>query len=1026
MKQTSVSLRPRPCLRGLVLALAATALSSYVTLGVPYASQITRSGNTVSFVLNQNAQGLVVLRNGANPTYPGTNAGPLSFDMTGFTTYSIIVTGSTVVGWSQYVPDGWDRNFWYPSSVSINKNPASTNFGKVYICNNWNGSGSTAGGRITADGMYVLRADGVALGSNYTGGLQWTSDGTSYSRPYKSCIGPDDHLYVTSYYDDLAFEFNDDMSVATQLIDASNKSSGQYVESLWVEGTQAAGNRKLYLVDSHYLDTRVGLIEYDLNGNATATSGDTGTQVIGPTFFTFYPRDVGRDKNGNWYMSQYRASTGQAPAVSRFDGTLAWPINTSVWDTSENYIYTLGLAINDTDQTVAVGSVSGVGPVDIFDMNTGAFIEEFRAGNNIRRLDYDIAGNLVTVDNSTEYVRFWSRGGYTVATTKSDGTFSLMKPSINVSVAATTDTTSMDTTQPPGVFTFTRTGDTTLALPVGYTLTGTATNGVQYQHLSGTVTIPASASSQTLNVVAIPYSPAGPTRSVILSINTSNTYSPSAPTTDTVWIVDTNTPTISISLKDSQFYERTNDFARFTLTRLGDTNVSISSVNLTYGGTAVQGTQWYPSSTSTNFNNGDQTVDIYVLPIHDGVVTGPSTVTATVAPAGDGSYIVGTPSTAGPTIRVDSDDPPETVIWSDSLSTDTSANWTYYFGTTNGAALDYTINVEPDFSSLPQIGSWPFDYGYLGIPSAPHTTDGSTKGLYLTVNKNDTQPAAGALNFYPTGQRFSGNYALRFDMFLMQNNSASTTEYALFGINHDGLHTNWFRSSPTGFNGVDPTSWSFDGLFYDVEADGSALGDYVGWSAPTTANHNPTPLPAGSANPGVNASSLTSVFKTPPWTPGAGAGGAAANEYGTSTPIWADVELAQVNGVVSWYINHTLIFAYTNATPYTSGNIMLGYEDGYDSIGSRGGSVIYANARVISLANPHIAATALSSGNVVIRFTANAGDVPGQFTLQQSSPSVRGAYTDTSSVITSLGGGSFQAVKALGANPTFYRIRRLY
>ena len=73
----------RPTVRGLVLALAVTALSSYVARAVPYASQVTKSGNTVTFVLNQNAQGLVVKRDGGSPVSPGTTAGVLSFDMTG-------------------------------------------------------------------------------------------------------------------------------------------------------------------------------------------------------------------------------------------------------------------------------------------------------------------------------------------------------------------------------------------------------------------------------------------------------------------------------------------------------------------------------------------------------------------------------------------------------------------------------------------------------------------------------------------------------------------------------------------------------------------------------------------------------------------------------------------------------------------------------------------------------------------------------------------------------------------------------
>ena len=107
------------------------------------------------------------------------------------------------------------------------------------------------------------------------------------------------------------------------------------------------------------------------------------------------------------------------------------------------------------------------GQVYIFDMATGAFMESFAAGSRGHELAFDAAGNMVTVDNTVEYARFWSPGGYTVATTKSDGTFTLTQPAIKVSVTATTDTTSMDLNQPPGVFTLTRTGDTGAALPVG-------------------------------------------------------------------------------------------------------------------------------------------------------------------------------------------------------------------------------------------------------------------------------------------------------------------------------------------------------------------------------------------------------------------------------------------------------------------------------------------------------------------------------------------------------------------------------
>ena len=558
-----------------------------------------------------------------------------------------------------------------------------------------------------------------------------------------------------------------------------------------------------------------------------------------------------------------------------------------------------------------------------------------------------------------------------------------------------------------------------------FTLTGTATNGVQYTNLALSATIPVGQTTANVFIQPKPISVAGPTRTAILSLKGGPSYAVVSPSSDTVYIVDTNKPSIQVAVKDAQFYERTNDYGRFTLTRYGDTNVALSQVNVTFGGTATAGTQFYPASTSTNFNAGDVNVDLMVYPIYDGVLTGPLTVTATVGAATDGSYTVGSPSTSGAMTRVDADDPTETVIWSDSLSTDTSANWDYRFAAAPDPTPDYCVNAYPDLSSLPQIGTWPLDFSTLGwgIPPAPHTRDGSTKGLYMTVNKNDGVAAAAALNFYPKGQHFNGNYSFRFDMFLIENDTVSTTEYALFGLNHDGMHTNWFRNSTTTFTGVDATGWNFDGVFYDAESDGADLGQYVAYSSPTTTSINPTALV-----PGVAAEALTGVFKSPPWTPGNIGGGACANLNGSTTPIWADVELRQVNNVLSWYINHALIFAYTNTTAYTNGNVMLGYEDGYDSIGSSGGAVIYANARVVKISGPPISNVGVTGTNLVLTFSAASGNqaVPSQYILQQSTPSVTGPYTNTTATITSLGGGVFQAVKPAPKAPTFYRLKLAY
>lgn len=526
-------------------ALAVAGVAAITTQAVPYASSVVSNNNTVTFVLNQAAAGITVLTNGVAVTPPidASTPGLKSFDMTGATTYSIIVTGNTAKAWTQFIPDGTDRNFYFPNSVAINKNPASTNFGKVYIGNNNQViPGNTGAGRLTTDGIFLLRADGVAISGPHTGGVStyMTNDLNNYSNPFKINLNPDDDcLYFTSYYDDLAFGFNADLSVATQLIDAGNKTAGQYVESIYATGKQSDGTRKIYTVDSHYLDPRVGLIQYDLFGNATATALDTGTQLIGPSFYTYYPCDVDRDSSGNWYLTQYRAAAGQAPVVNKFDGSLAPPINTSLWNASAAYTYARCVGVNETGGTVAVGRVIGSsGLVYFFDIATGAFKEQLDVGNYVRDIAFDKAGNMVSVDNSLEYARFWSPGGYTVAITKSDATFQLLQTD-NLSVTATDDAGAEEGPD-AAVFTITRSGGPAGDLLVSFTMSGTAVSNVDYTISPSSPFTFASGETST-NITITPNNDVAreALETVVLTLSPGgNLYSAVNPTTATATITD--------------------------------------------------------------------------------------------------------------------------------------------------------------------------------------------------------------------------------------------------------------------------------------------------------------------------------------------------------------------------------------------------------------------------------------------------------------------------------------------------------
>jgi len=562
----------------------------------------------------------------------------------------------------------------------------------------------------------------------------------------------------------------------------------------------------------------------------------------------------------------------------------------------------------------------------------------------------------------------------------------------NVVTIAATAPNAAEAGPTPGTFTISRTSSG-LAQTVNYSIGGTASNGVDYTNalggsLGGTITFAPADTQTNITIVPIDDAISEVTETVTLTILPGLYIGAGSAT---VFIADNDAQQLSIANVSTQMYERTNDYATFRITRAGDTNAASYNVNLSFTGTATSGVDFYVDSPVT-FDPGQQTKDVQIHPIEDAAYEGAETVTMNIAAAGAGEYTIGSPASASITL-VDANTAPETVLFSDNFNTDSSANWTLYATDPS----DYTAQFAYDYSSQ-------------SIPPAPHSS-GDTHGLFLTVNK-DATGAAAAVNLYPIGQNFSGNFALRFDMFLsVQVPNSVSTEYVLLGIDHSGTRTNWFRNSPGGV----PAGWNFDWLFYCIEADGAGLGDYSIFSSPFT-NNGPTTLSTKSAT------NFNAVFKVPPNA----VLGVPGNDtsLASPTPIWADVELSQIGKIVTLRINNTTILSYSNTTAYTSGNIMVGYDDAYDSIGLTTSYVVIDNVRVVSLSGLRITSIVNLGANVQLDFTFGLNDVPSSFAVQSSS-AVSSGYADTAATIVQLSPGTYRATVAKGTAPKFYRIRHL-
>jgi uncharacterized protein (DUF1800 family) len=92
----------------------------------------------------------------------------------------------------------------------------------------------------------------------------------------------------------------------------------------------------------------------------------------------------------------------------------------------------------------------------------------------------------------------------------------------------------------PGAVTVTRTGDTSGPLTVAYAVGGSAVNGIDYQGLSGSVTIPAYESAATVAVTPNPTLSQAPSSTVVLTLSPGGGYAVGSPSAATVTI--TNIP----------------------------------------------------------------------------------------------------------------------------------------------------------------------------------------------------------------------------------------------------------------------------------------------------------------------------------------------------------------------------------------------------------------------------------------------------------------------------------------------------
>lgn len=142
------------------------------------------------------------------------------------------------------------------------------------------------------------------------------------------------------------------------------------------------------------------------------------------------------------------------------------------------------------------------------------------------------------------------------------------------------------------------------------------------------------------------------------------------------------------------------------------------------------------------------------------------------------------------------------VLFADDFDVDSSASW--------------TVNV----SSADTAVAFAYDYSAVGIPSAPHSVGGTTRGVKFQANMA-SPGATEAVTVSPTGLVLTGNYKLTFDMWINANGpfpggGTGSTEFVTGGIGSDGSTVNLGDVSGLG-------AW------FAVDGEGGTSRDYRGY-----------------------------------------------------------------------------------------------------------------------------------------------------------------------------------------------------
>ena len=231
-----------------------------------------------------------------------------------------------------------------------------------------------------------------------------------------------------------------------------------------------------------------------------------------------------------------------------------------------------------------------------------------------------------------------------------------------------------------------------------------------------------------------------------------------------------------------------------------------------------------------------------------------------------------------------------------------------------------------------------FNYSHAadGIPAAPNSAGGTTRAVKFEANVS--QGVAAAINISPVGRSFSGDYRLRFDLWMNQNGpfpagGNGSTQHGTAGIGTAGDRVQWTAAGST----ADGQWFAVDGEGQASDTSTTALNDFGAFSGTTYHAAASGVYTAGTASDtrGNGHAYYTGAFQGGQTAPAAQqsaypqqTGGLAVGTVGFA---WRDVVISKTGSMVEWFVDG-LKLATINGANFTANNIFIGLWDSFNSL----------------------------------------------------------------------------------------------